>query len=86
MMLDLSYRKFAIDWQLAQVSPSSMWTVLFLQDLARIQEAGGRVVLFNVDSRVYALLKRFRFTDRYPVRFSLQDALAYLREEAAART
>lgn len=84
MMLDMSRRKFAIDWQLAEVSPSNLMTALFLRNLRKVHDAGGRVVMFNVNSRLYELLKRLGFTTLFPVRFSLQDALAFLREDESA--
>jgi anti-sigma regulatory factor (Ser/Thr protein kinase) len=78
MMRDLSFRKFALDWSLAETSPSNLMTVLFLAQVRAIQKDGGAVVFFNVGAKLYALLKQMRFTQIIPVRYSLQDALQYL--------
>jgi len=80
MMLDLSYRKFAFDWALAYVSPSNTMTCFFLQELKKILALKGGVVFYNIDSRLYLLLKQLHFTDLFTVRYSLQDALAWLSE------
>jgi hypothetical protein len=75
MMRDLSYRKFAFDWQLARTTGSDLMTGMFLVDVREIQESGGAVVFFNVSAKIYALLKELRFTQVIPVKYSLQDAL-----------
>ncbi len=79
MMIDQSYKNFAFDWEFVRATKSDLVTCLFVLGLRKITNNGGKVVFFNVNPHLYDIFKKLRINEVFPIKYSLQDALAYLK-------
>lgn len=78
MMIEQSFKYFAFDLEYVHTTKSDLVTCFFILGLKKVTNAGGKIVFFNVDPHLYGIFKKLRVTEVFPIRYSLQDALAYL--------